>query len=626
MQLNRPYRKFLVALATAFTLTGSVAWADAAKEKELIAVLKSDAAPGEKAITCKKLAVYGSSECVSEVAKLLPVPELSSWARITLEAIPGKEASAALRDASEKLEGRLLIGAINSIGVRRDADAVETLTKRLGDKDVDVAAAAAVALGHIGNDAAAKTLRGALASAPATTKSSVAEGCVLAAEHLLNAGKTDDAIAIYDEVRKSDVAKPRIIEATRGAILARKAEGLPMLVTLLRSPDKSLFNLGLTVAREFPGKDIDQALSAELAQASPSQGALLIAAMADRPATVDAAAIQKAAASSRKPTRTAAIKALAQLGNESAFDTLLAGANDEDAEVAAAAKEALADLPGKKVDAKISELLATATGKSYAMLLDLAGKRRIDATPVFVKALSSNDPVLRRTALVSLGETVDLKGLPILITQATAPKNAEEGAVAQQALKTASVRMPDRDGCAATLGAAIDKGSPEAKTMLLEILAEVGGQTALKTVGNAAKSKDPLLQDVGSRVLGKWSTVDAAPVLLELAQAGPAPQYRIRALRGYIGLARKFKELPEQERADMCQKAMATATQVAEQKLVIDVLKIHPSVSGLRIVAKAHDNPELRADAKDAAAAIVKKVGDKPEVKEILTKAGIEIK
>src|SRR5207248_6111247 len=129
------------------------------KERELIAVLRSDAPPADKALACKNLAVYGSSEAVPELAPLLADPQLASWARIALEAIPGPAADEVLRKATDSLQGKLLVGTINSIGVRRDAVAVDHLTGRLDDRDAEVASAAAVALGRIGNAAAAKGLR-----------------------------------------------------------------------------------------------------------------------------------------------------------------------------------------------------------------------------------------------------------------------------------------------------------------------------------------------------------------------------------------------------------------------------------------------------------------------------------
>jgi hypothetical protein len=91
----------------------------ATEEKKLLAVLQSDAPAAQKAITCKELAIYGSSAAVPELAKLLPNPQLSSWARIPLEVIPASESDDALRSAAESLQGQLLVGVINSIGVRR---------------------------------------------------------------------------------------------------------------------------------------------------------------------------------------------------------------------------------------------------------------------------------------------------------------------------------------------------------------------------------------------------------------------------------------------------------------------------------------------------------------------------
>ena len=623
MNFTRSFTTSLVALT--LIVTSTTAWADEAKEKELLAVLRSDAPAGEKAITCKKLAVYGSSESVPELAKLLSDPQLSSWSRIALEAIPGKEADAALRKGSESLEGLLLIGTINSIGVRRDADAVELLTGRVTDKDEEVASAAAVALGHIGNDAATKSLRAALASGPAKVRSAVAEGCVLCAEKRHNEGKSSEAIAIYDEVRKAELPKQRIVEATRGAILARKQEGIPLLLEQLRSADKKMVELALGTAREFPGKEIDTALADELAKAKPELGALIILAMADRPDTVVVSAVSKAAVSGPKPLRLAAISALSRVGDASSLDSLLSTAVDADEDLAIAAKATLAELPGAKVDSQIGTMLPNAKGKSQLVLIELVGQRRIESTPALLKALDSSDKKIRGAALIALGETVSLKGLPVLISQAIAPKNADDAADAQQALKAASIRMPDREACATELAAAVDRAPAASKILLLDILGDVGGEKALKTLGTAAKSNDPQMQDAGSRVLGKWGSVDAAPVLLDLAKSGPAAQFRVRALRGYIGLARKFP-MPEPQRVEMCQKAFDTSKQVAEQKLVLDVLKIHPSIDALKLTIKARQTPELKEDATQFALEIAKKLGNKDDVKELLTKAGIEVK
>ncbi len=594
------------------------------KEKELIAVLRSAAPPQDKAIACKKLAIDGSSEAVGDLAKLLSDPQLASWSRIALEAIPGTAPDEALRKASESLEGNLLVGVLNSIGVRRDANSVEVLTKRLSDKDDEVASAAAVALGRIGNAASEKTLRIALTSGPAKVRSAAAEGCVLCAERLLDEGKAADAVALYDEVRKTELPKQRIVEATRGAILARKDEGIPLLIEQLRSTDKKLFEVGLFTAREFPGSEVDKALAAELAKATPEHAALILHAMADRKETVVVAAVSKAAASGPKPVRLAAIKALSQVGDASSVDALLGTAIDADEDLALAAKATLSELPGDKINSQIAAMLPDAKGKTYPLLIELVGQRRIEATPALLKAVESSDKNIRQAALLALGETVSLKNLNVLVSQAINTKNADDAATAQQALKTASVRMPDREACATELATAIDKAPATSKTLLLEILGDVGGEKALKTLSAAAKSNSPQLQDAGSRVLGKWASLDGAPVLLDLAKTAPAAQFRNRALKGYISLARRFA-MPDEQRADMCQKAFDLCKETTEQKLILDVCRIQPSTETLKFAIKLMKVPDLKEDATQTTLLVAQKLGAKGvNVSEHLSTAGFD--
>ncbi|MEX0585357.1 MAG: hypothetical protein WD176_01845, partial [Pirellulales bacterium] len=251
------------------------------------------------------------------------------------------------------------------------------------------------------------------------------------------------------------------------------------------------------------------------------------------------------------------------------------------------------------------------------------GQRRIDAVPALLKALNQSDRTVRTAALTSLGSTATAKDLSVLIAQVVAPTYADDAPVAQQALKEACVRMSDREACAAELSAALGRSPAPTKTVLLEILGAVGGNKALATVGAAAKSTDPELQDVGSRLLGEWMTADAAPVLLDLAKTGPGDKYTARALRGYIRIARQFT-MTDPQRVDMCQKAFDASRQSAEQKLVLEVLKRYPTVEMLKLAVKAAQVPELKEDAKEASLAIAQKLPKTAEVRDILSKAGLD--
>jgi HEAT repeat protein len=620
----------LIVAAAAWVQAGDEPAESSGREDELLGVLRSDVPKSEKAIACKLLAIHGSSEAVPELARLLPDEQLASWARIALEAIPGPAADEALRKSIDSLTGKLLVGAINSIGVRRDAESIEPLTARLADADAEVASAAAVALGHIGNAAAAKSLRRLLASAPEKTRSAVAEGCVLCAERFFAEGQPADAVQLYDEVRKADVPKQRILEATRGAILSRDQKGIDLLVEQFRAPDYSLFQLGLSTAREFPGREVDKVMAAEMARAAPDRAALVIEAMADRKETVVLPAIVKAAERGPKQVRLAAVGALGRVGDVSCLSPLLQVALEGDADLTQTAKAALADLPDAKVDAEVVSRLRKAEGKMYPLLIEIVGQRRIEAIAELLKALDNADKTVRSAALTSLGATVPPKRLSVLISQVIAPKHPEDAPVAQQALRTASVRMPDREACAEELAMALERSPGPTKTTLLEILGDVAGTRALKAVGAAAKSDDPQLQDTGSRLLGKWNSIDAAPVLLDLAKTAPEDKYHVRAIKGYIGLARRFSNaMPEEQRLEMAQTAFAACRHPAEQKLVMDLLKLHPSFEGLKLAVKAmRDVPDLKDDATQAALVIAQKLGAKPEdaakARELLDKAGLE--
>ncbi|MBN2475428.1 MAG: HEAT repeat domain-containing protein [Pirellulales bacterium] len=616
-----------VVAAVAATHPGPAQAAEPA-EGQLIDVLTSDAPRAEKAITCKRLAVWGTKDAVPALAALLPDEELTSWARIALEVIPGPEADAALREAMGKTQGRVLIGVINSIGVRRDAGAVDALAGRLQDADAGVASAAAVALGHIGNAAATRILKQSLPDAPPAVRSAVAEGCILCAEKLLAEDKAQEAAALYDLVRKTDLPKQRIVEATRGAILARRSAGVPLLIEQLRSDDRSLLQIGLSTARELPGNEVAEALVAELKQAPPDRAALILLAMADRGDRAALPAVMEAAKDGTPRARIAAIGVLERLGDVSCVPTLLEIATGADEDVAEAARGTLANLPGRQVDADLAARLPEAEGATRRLLIELVGQRRIDATDALLSAADDPDAEIRAAALLALGETVGADNLAVLITRVAGPEKPEDARPARQALRAACIRMPDREACAARLVAAMPEAPLSAQCTMLEILGAMGGSKALEAIGAAAKDASPELQDTASRLLGEWMDVDASPVLLDLAKTAPEEKYKIRAVRGYIRLVRQFT-VPDQQRAEMCRAVLAVAERDAEKKLVLEVMQRYPSLDMLRLavdLAKAADAagaPAAKAEAAAVSLAIAQKIGGRSgDVQKLLAQVG----
>src|ERR1017187_8486404 len=104
---------------------------------KLCAVLSSDAPQKEKADACRELARIGTKDAVAPLAALLSDEKLSHLARYGLETIPDPSVDKALREAAGKLQGRMLVGVVGSMGVRRDTKAVKVQVKLLHDSDND---------------------------------------------------------------------------------------------------------------------------------------------------------------------------------------------------------------------------------------------------------------------------------------------------------------------------------------------------------------------------------------------------------------------------------------------------------------------------------------------------------
>jgi HEAT repeat protein len=579
----------------------------ASKERALISILQSSAPPAEKAVPCKQLAIYGTKDAVPALAALLADAELASWARIALEAIPDPAAAAALRNALDKLQGKLLIGVINSIGVRRDPKAVSDLAKKLKDQDPNVVSAAAVALGRIGGATAAKALTQSLSAAPETARSDVARGCILCAESFLAQGKSTDARKLYDTVRTASVPRQRQLEAIRGAILARQSAGLPLLLEQLRSPDKALFGIGLRTARELPGRDITEALAAELGKCSPERQSFLLLALADRTDAAVMPAVLAAASNGSQTLRLTAIGALDRRGDVSSVPVLLNAAADADADVSQAALSALARLPGNEVDAALSDRLATASGKNRQVLIILAGQRHIDrALPVIVRSTGDSDAGVRNAAVQAIGLLGTDAQAADLVRLLQATQNAKERGDIEMAFLAISSRTGTRSVPPVLPLARNDDVA--LRIIALHVLASAGGPDALAAVQSAVQDKDESVQDEAVRTLSTWPNnwpedSGVAQPLLTLAKSDAKTSHQVLALRGYLQYLQSNKQLKNDDKLSKVTDVLPLIKRPEEKRLAIAAIGTIPAPAALELLVVFAAEQVV---AEDACSAIVK--------------------
>lgn len=576
------------------------------------AVLASGAPRGAKDSVCRQFSLAGTAAEVPALAPLLADANLSHMARYALERIPGPAANEALRQALGKVQGKLLVGVIHSLGSRREPTSVGDLAGLLGHPDPTVAAAAARALGTIG-PAAADVLLQALANASEQVRAVAADSCVLCADQLAAQGKQDQAVRLYDRVRGGKVSKAARIAATRGAIAVRQAAGVPLLIEQLKAADPGQFDLAVFLVRRMQGTEITLAVTAELARLDGQRQAALVRALGDRGDRAAAPAVLRLAKQGDATARAVAIQALARLGDASLVPMLLDVAANGESDVSQAAKTALASLAGKDIDSAVLAGLGQADAKVRLAAIEALGRRHARvAAPALMKASADSDEAIRLAAIKALGDTVppqEFAGLVQLLVKAT---DARQRAAWESAVSAATVRTADRDSTAAILIAAMAQADLEGKASLLGVLGQVRGDKALEAIRTATKDANEPIRMAALRVLTNWPDVAAAKALLAIAKTPESPKVKILALRGYARLI-GLRDVSAPTKLSMCREAMGVAQQSDEKKLVLGALGGVQLAEALAMVAPYLDDPGLKEEAAVAAVSIGdKQVGSRP--------------
>lgn len=344
---HKTMKAALVAAPLLASVVATRVGADTPKsEAELIAILQSDSAElKDKFDACRLLAQVGTDEAIAPLAALLEDEKLSHMARYALEPNPSPAVDEALRDAIGKTQGRLLIGMIASLGSRRSAESVDAIAPSLSANDPGVVFAAARALGRIGSAEAANAMLEALDGAWAANRLSICQGLLDCAETLATQGRRRGgdgralAISIYDRLRAMQDAPHQIrAGALRGAILARREEGVALIVESLRSDDFVMALAAARAAQELPNRSVTQALAMTLEKLDADRKIVAIQTLGFLKDAEASPALLAAAKSGESAVRIEAIRALAEIGDKSIVGDIEAMQEDGDAGVAEAAK------------------------------------------------------------------------------------------------------------------------------------------------------------------------------------------------------------------------------------------------------------------------------------------------
>ncbi|MDQ3812833.1 MAG: HEAT repeat domain-containing protein, partial [Armatimonadota bacterium] len=536
--------------------------------QRLTALLSANASRDAKDFICRTLWVSGTAESVPALAALLTDEDLSHMARYALQGMAYPEAGAALRDALGKVQGKLLVGVINSLAERGDMQAVDAIAKLVDNADSAVAAAAVAALARIGGTPAGAALAAARAKAPPEMKALATNAYLLYADRLGEEGQKDQAAAIYKELYTPTEPKNVRLAALRGLVMSQGDKAIPVVTEVLNGTDPQMQAAVGSFIREMPGTAATAELAGALSKLSPGGQAVLLEALAARGAPEVKAAALDAIKSQTPALRLAAVRALANVGDASAVPLLAQLAATGTAQESAAALLTLERLRGAGIDEAIAASLEGATPKVRAALLRSLGARKAaTALPTLMKAVDDPETDVRLAAFNALAIAGGEKDLPALLKLVEKAKTSAEQTAAEKMLVAVTAGLK-KESRAEPIIAGLPGASVPVRQSLLRVLGGIGGENARKTLVAALQDENAEIQDAAIRTLAKTTDVEAAPTLLELAKTAGKTSHRVLALQGYIKLA-GTPDLKAAARLQMYKDAMAAAQRTDEKRAVL---------------------------------------------------------
>jgi len=569
---------------------------------------------------CQQLSIIGSQEHVLVLVDMLTDEKLSDMARFALERIPSYAADGVLSSALNRTSGKVRVGIINSIGNRRNGEAVQALGKLLSDPDRESAEAAAVALGLIGSRAAASELKRELGKASGKWRQVQADAYLLCADNLRADGDNETAIEIYARMYAPSEAKHVRITAFKGLVSTDKTEAIPHVIKELKSDDAAMRSVALGFVRELRGKDATEAFCKESPKLGEEGCALLVSALGDRGDRLALPAVMQAAQSEFESVRVAALEAMGTIGDARAVELLAQkAATGENAE-RTAARRSLNLLRGVEINWAIMELLdAKDASVRLEAVKSLGARKATEAVGKLLRTAEDGDPKIRAESWKALAALGGRKDLAAMIGLWVKIEGDGERKAAEDAVVAVGRKRSQKEAAAAIVAAMDSVKDVNRKGSLLRALGRIGDETALPILRAGLKDKDSEIKAAAIRALSSWPSAEPMEDLRDLARGAEEEQHKVLALRGYIKMI-EHAERTAGQKVRLYSEAMDMSGRVDEKRLVLAGLASVAHIEALKAAESYLTDTNLKSEAAAAVVAIADKMDEANEIEDEATR------
>ena len=297
-------------------------------------------------------------------------------------------------------------------------------------------------------------------------------------------------------------------------------KALPVLLRAADDPDVAVRGGALRLAGLLPGEEATRKWIKTYQKVSPAAKPEILFMLGERGDELAVPLMLRALDDPSPEIAGEAVTAMAKLQGSKAVDPILAWIlkydNEEGHRTAATALTTILDSSSIN---KVAANLPASRGHGTVTLLWLlswSGENKYFNT--VLSYVNSSDPGVRAAALGSLGSLASWEDQPALISLLQSVTERQEIEEVQRALATAAMKSGDPGKRSETILRSLDKAGDKLK--LIPLLAQTGGDEALKRVAYEFDNGDAETRDICFDALAHWTDHSAAPVLYDICASG----------------------------------------------------------------------------------------------------------
>lgn len=492
----------------------------------------------------------GKEDATPFVEPYLHVERLSSTAAMVLDNIGSSSAEQALLLALRSSENDVhRKNFIEALGDMKSKEAVQDIIPFIKSDNVNLQKVSLYALSQIADPKSAKVLRSAANRANYTYEETNASAMYLRyIGRLADEGFEKQALKLANGLHKTVDVKEQ--SHTKAGALGLVAKLNPSNATkVLQAASLSEVELyrgaALKYALETDVKGNLSSWKTTLDQASPAAKVSIIHMLGQYGDKQALPLLSPYLGSSDPEVRSAAIRNVILVGENTALNDLLALVNDADEETLAVLQTALMTMPGDNVVSAVAGAIPNATDPAKVKLIEILAARSAEAhMGIVLQQISSSNSDVKKSAYSALASMANTTHLDQLLGLIKAEQNPEYLQSIKEALVTAALRMNNPTNQVKWVSQNISGLEKSKQVLLYDILAQTGGKAAFDQLQTIYDGGDQTQKLAVIRSLHTATDYEATYMLLGIARNASGTQ-KEEALKGYVALVPSGKDTDE---------------------------------------------------------------------------------